>query len=298
MQIIIADVRENVDIFKTGRILAKFEDYADAVEVKYVSPFVTPNNKGFMAIPEIGTQILICKPDNTNDWYYMGSVLEPSVGDSLSKAKIKPVGVIDPFMDIYKARGAVPQKYVFSSPKGNKLVLSDSYSPTEENLKVMLESSNGMKVELNDSIGCVIVRNSTGHAMITITDSLAGAEGGGSDSISVECTGNVFLTSRQADMNITVEDGRTLNIFNNSTGVNRIGNTDPTAGTINIVSQHNDINILAKGDNQEIRLEATGTGGDVYINAADRLVLNGAKGVSINSTEGNINITGRKIYLN
>ena len=298
MEIVVADVRDNVDIFKTGRFLAAFENYPQGVFVKYVSPYVTQNNKGFMAVPEIGTQVLICKPVNKNEWYYMGAILEAGVADSLSEGKVTGEGLTDPFLDPYKARQVVPQKYFFSSPKGNKIVLSDSYSPTEENKKVMLESSNGMKVELNDSIGCVIVRNSTGHASIMITDAVRGAEGGGANAISVECAGNVNITSRNASMDIQVIDGRQLNITNTSTGVNRLGENDPTAGNINIRSSAGDINLVAQGNNQQINLNATGDGGDVSLTAAGTISLNGQQGVFISSSEGNVNISGENIFLN
>jgi hypothetical protein len=298
MEIVVADVKDNVDIFKTGRFLAQFQNYAGPVEVKYVSPYVTQNNKGFMAVPEIGTQVLVCKPVNRNEWYYMGSILEPTVADSKAIGKVKGEGVKDPYTDVYKTRDVVPQKYLFSSPRGNKLVLSDAYSPTEGNFKVMLESSLGMKVELNDSIGALIIRNRTGAAMITITESTGFSEGGGSDSITVECAGNVNITSRNASVDIQVIDGRTLNILNSSTGINRIGQTDPTAGNINITSTYGDVNIQAKGDDQQIRLEATGQSGDIVVNATGTLSMSAAEGVFINSSDGNININGQKIYLN
>jgi hypothetical protein len=297
MEIVLADVRDNVDLFKTGTFIVTFEQYPHGVEVRYVSPYITQNNKGFMAIPEVGTQVLICKPNNKNDWYFMGSVMEPSVGDSLSEGKITGEGVVDPFLDPYKARGVVPQKYIFSSPKGNKLVLSDSYSPIEENKKVMLESSNGMKVELNDSIGSVIVRNSTGSAKVTLTENFCEGEGG-SDAITMECTGNINITSRNASMDIQVIDGRVLNIVNTSTGANGVGRSDPLAGNINIVSTHNDINIQAQGDNQQINLTAGGEGGDIQMNARGTVVINGEQGVFINSADGDINISGNRIYLN
>lgn len=298
MEIILADVKDNVDIFKTGRFIVQFENYPLPVEVKYVSPYVTPNNKGFFAIPEIGTQVLICKPNNKNDWFYLGSLLEPNIADSIAEGKVTEDGLKDPFVDAYKSREVVPQKYMFSSPKGNKLVLSDAYSPIEENKKVMLESSQGMKVELNDSIGAVLIRNSTGRALIEVTDDNVGTNAGGTDSISAECTGNVFLTSRGAELNITVVEGTTLNIINSSTGVQRLGPNDPTPGNINIISDHGDINIEAKGENQSIRLASSGNGGDIILDSKDTISLNAVNGVFISSSDGNINITGDKIYLN
>jgi uncharacterized protein (DUF2345 family) len=120
---------------------------------------------------------------------------------------------------------------------------------------------------------------------------------GGPASFSVQVTGNVSITSQQGDLDLTVINGRTINIENKS-GLGSGAGNDSRTGNINILSKNGDVNIVATGQNQEIRLESNGEGGDVVINAKDTIVMTAANGIIMQSTGGDIDISGNKIYLN
>jgi hypothetical protein len=299
MEIKVGNVRSNIDLFKSGRITVAWDEYPLGIGIKYVSPFTTVNNIGFMAIPEVGTDVLICKPANKNDWYYLGSIIENNFADGAGEGKVIDEGVKNPFNDLYRFRGVVPQAYIFSSPKGNKIMLSDGYNPDGSYIGTHLETSRGMRLSLDDSTGTITLGNSTNNAMLVLTEnSMADQTAmGGPASFSVQVTGNVSITSQQGDLDLTVINGRTINIENKS-GLGSGAGNDSRTGNINILSKNGDVNIVATGQNQEIRLESNGEGGDVVINAKDTIVMTAANGIIMQSTGGDIDISGNKIYLN
>lgn len=298
MELIQATVVSNADLTKSGNFSVTWSNMPSPVQVKYTSPFVTTNNVGFMAVPNVGTKVLICKPDNDPNWYFIGSIMEPMM-ESIDTGKITEAGNKNPYVNPYRFRGVVPQSQIFSSPKGNKVVLSDGYSQTKAYMGTFLESSRGMKVSLDDTAGAVVISNSTENAVITITETSMGDPTmfGGPAAFSVQVTGNVILASQQGDLDIRVINGRTLNI-ENQTGIGSGSQNDPTVGNINIISSHGDINIEAKGNDQQIRLAATGDSGDIQMSATGTISMNAGEGVFINSGDGDINIRGQKIYLN
>lgn len=299
MEIKVGNVRSNIDLFKAGRITVSWDEYPLGISIKYVSPFFTPNNIGFMAIPEVGTDVLICKPANKNDWYYLGSIVENTFSDSVGEGKVVDEGVKNPFIDPYRFRGVVPQSYIFSSPKGNKIMLSDGYNPDGSYIGTYLETSRGMRLSMDDSTGTISLGNSTNNAILMITENsmVDQSAGGGPASFSIQVTGNVDITSQQGNLDLTIINGRTINIENKS-GLGSGAANDSRVGDINIVSRNGDVNIVANGENQEIRLESNGAGGDVVINARDTIVMNAVNGIVMQSSDGNIDISGQKIYLN
>ena len=68
MEIKLGTVRSNIDLFRSGRMIVAWEDHPMGVEIKYTSPYVNFYNIVFMSVPEVGTNVLICKPLNSNDW--------------------------------------------------------------------------------------------------------------------------------------------------------------------------------------------------------------------------------------
>lgn len=293
MNLKIGQVVDNSDILELGRI-SVLADTPEPITVTYVSPF--NGIKGaFIAIPEIGATVLIASIENGTDWYYLGSVFNPALGDSYGLNLPKDNKGMLSDRRMYRARG-VPQRYIFSSPKGNKLVLSDEYSGDYANIKASVESSTGKKIVLSDSpeMDCVIVENELGDR-IKISSRSNGASS--PRSIEIECYGAVNIISRQSSMDLTVVDGKELNITNLSTGSKRAGPNDPTPGNINITSKNADINITTKSKEGVVRVDVEGDDGHIILDSKGTVQINGEKGVSITSGS-NINIEGERIDLN
>lgn len=296
MNIKLGKVVSNTDFLNLGRLMVQC-DLESAITVKYTSPYLANKSGGFIAIPEVGSQILICKPDNAEDWFYIGSTPEPGFGEILGTGfdKTKEGPLFD--KRIYRARTS-PQRQVFSSPKGNKLVLSDEYRADYANIKVALESSQGKKIELNDSpeIDSVIIRDETGQARIKISSTSNGPTA--AKSIEIECLGPLNLISRQSEIRLHVVDGKEINIINESTGAQRGGSSDSTPGNINVISKNGDINMTVKSKNGIIRLDAEGEEGHIVLDSKGTVQISGDKGVSILSNDGDVTIEGNNIFLN
>lgn len=295
MDIRLAQVRNNADILQIGQFLANCGGN-EVVTVKYVTPYLADNYGGFIAIPEVGSDILICKPTDSNEWYYMGSILQPNVGEVFNASRLKnPKGLL-PDERLYKGRGR-PNRQTFSSPKGNKLVLSDENSPDYGNIKAEIQSSLGKVISLNDSPGIdsIIIRDEEGNAMIKISSKANGSSA--AKSIELECVGPVKIFSRESDIELTVVDGKEINILNKSSASKRAGPSDPTPGNINITSEKADINILAKDDTGMVRIQTDGNNSHIVLDSKGTVQIRGEKGISLVSN-GDIIQEGNTIQLN
>ena len=298
MNIRVGEVKDNKDIFGLGGLLVHTE-VGNPVWVKYTTPYLAGRMGGFIAIPEIGSQVLICKPDNSEDWFYFGSVTNPQIGEALGAGyetlppRNKDEALFDP--QIYKARG-VPQRVVISSAKGNKLTLSDEYAQDYGNVYTKLESHSGKTLILADSpdIDSIILRNEEGDR-IKISMKANGASA--RRSIEIEALGPISVISKESDINLHVVDGKEINILNESTGSKRLGANDPTPGNINITSVNADVNVTTKSKNGVIRLEAQGEDGHIVLDSAGTVQIHGAKGVQI-SSEGETSVQGQPVQLN
>lgn len=298
MNIRIGEVKDNKDIFGLGNILVH-SDAGEAITVKYTTPYLAGRNGGLIAIPEVGSQVLICKPDNSDDWFYMGSITHPAIGEALGQGyeTLAPFNKTEALFDpqVYKARG-VPQRVIFSSAKGNKMVLSDEYAPDYGNIYAKLESSNGKLLALIDSpeVDSIILRNEEGDR---IKISMRANGTSARRSIEIEAQGPISIVSRESEVKLHVVDGKEINILNESTGSKRINSDDPTPGNINITSKNADVNVVTNSKNGVIRLEAQGDNGHVVIDSGGTVQINGSKGVQITS-EQDIVIQGSTIQLN
>jgi len=297
MNIRVGTVKGNGDILQSGGISVE-SDSGDVIWVKYTTPYLAGRSGGFIAIPEVGSQVLICRPDNSDDWFYLGSITSPQVGEALgggyetSPPRNKEETLFDP--QIYKARG-VPQRVVISSAKGNKLTMSDEYAQDYSNIYTKLESGNGKVLILADSpnangsadgVDAIILRNEKGDR-VKISMSQNGSSAG--RSIEIEAQGPINIISRESELKLHVVDGKEINILNESTGSKRIGANDPTPGNINITSKNADINVTTNSKNGVVRLEAKGTDGHIVLESQGTVQIHGEKGVAITSGQ-NIDI--------
>ena len=148
----LAEVRSRVDPGRSGAFRAKVDaEGNDEQTVYYVSPYGSNGGGAFVAIPEVGTQVLVCKPAGSTSWYYMGTTFssEPKevVGGKIKDASLMPLERVDP--EMYKARG-VPLKYVFKSPFGAGITLCDEYNSEYFNRKTEITSTQKKKITLHD----------------------------------------------------------------------------------------------------------------------------------------------------
>jgi len=317
---IIATVEDNIDLTSTGRFYAR-----TTVEGKLLVNYATPNS-GLAMIPEVGDTILICQPDDTGAypegmWIYVSTLMAaiPDTSIIADRDKLAQNRKVLPDVTMYEGRG-IPQQLLITSPKGNRLLLSDRYNPEFFDVKAELKSSTGKTVQLNDSpkISAIILSNEHNDRIKITTDESVNSA---AQSIEVECRGPQKHICRESQMDVLVFDGTELNVTNTSEGTNAQGGF---WGNINVESKNKDVNITV-GNNAsnvggKININAMGTDGLIQIFSGNRIVIDAtadievhganismvadgnlsltAGGVMSISSGANTNIDGAQVFLN
>lgn len=336
MRICVGQVISNKDFAQRGSLFVYAKEVmADPIEVIYTSQYASLNLAGFIAIPEVGTQVLIVRPERSTIWYFMGATFEPSQESGKNKILNDPQGstLIDPH--IYRSRGT-PQRVILQDMVGNKLSLVGESNKRYTNKKIELVSSGGKKISLNDSKNndSILIRNEHGDKIKLTADADIVSP---ARSIELICKGPQTIHSLNSGMDLRVFDGREINIENESTGL-YVDPSDPERyGNINLVSQRKDINITVKhyagkvfvdalGDNGHVQIDSEGTitiwagknikirggenldvkvngniniqaGGNINLKASGELNLEGGSGAGIGSA-GNVRVEGSRVDLN
>ena len=71
----VVEVQDNADVMRKGTLYCKFPETTGLTQVIYTTPYLAPGGEGgFYAIPEEGSQVMVCKPADAESWYYMSTV--------------------------------------------------------------------------------------------------------------------------------------------------------------------------------------------------------------------------------
>lgn len=315
-----AEVRDRTLLGEDGTFMARVSDLGDADQIiYYVSPYGSAAKAGMIAVPEVGTPILVCRPTDSNHWYYLGATFAPEYiprndevqgGESsafASSSKIK-----HPFMRIDERMGkvsGVPNSIVLQGNHGQGLTISDERDGvTAFDVKTELRS-NGKKITLNDSQGIDSIKLDAGNnASITLTQNPQDNPQKSSASIEVDSRGPQIHVSRESDLDMRVlGGGREINIQNSANGVpwGNYQHANPAipCGNVNVQSDHGDVNIMSKspeisrvfietvdstGQSQLIQLKTRGPSGAIVLKTNGTLAIDAGE-VAIKSV-GNISL--------
>lgn len=300
----LAEVRSRVDLGRSGAFRAKIAAEGNTEQtVYYVSPYGSNAEGAFVAIPEVGTQILCCRVTGGTSWYYLGTTFAPEPGE-VTGSKIKdtasmPLERVDP--EMYKARG-VPMKYVFKSPQGAGITMSDEYNPEFFNKKTEITSGGAKKIMLTEAptIDSIILDSGNG-SRITLTDDPKN-QSMAAKSIQVESVGPQKYINTESQTDIVVgKGGRELQLLNNANGY--VWGDSAESGNVNIQSKWKDVNVFTQaeqgrifieclnesGRNQQIVIETNGDSSD-GITIKTTGSVNIKAGEDINMEANNINI--------
>jgi len=303
-----AEVRDRTDVGATGTFLAKISGLGEGSQiVYYVSPYGSGAKAGFIGVPELGTQVLVCKPSGSNEWYYMGSTFAPEIVEEGETAGTPPFSRVDP--SINKVSG-VPSKILLHGNNGQGLEISDEQDgKTTNNIKTELTSSNGKKITMHDSPGIDAIKLDSGNnASITLTQNPQNNPQKSAASIEVDCNGPQLHVCRESDLEMKVlGGGRELNIHNSANGVpwGNFQHANPInpAGNVNVQSDWGDVNIMSKsplmgrifietinpaGQTQLIQLKTNSVNGGIVLQTNGTLAID-ATNIAMNS-RGNVAI--------
>jgi len=278
-----AQVMDTMDISQEGKMKVFCEAIGDDLfDVIYVSPFYTNPQSGFIAIPEKGAEILITQVENSDEWYYLGSVVsrkrgipdpeDPDIQTDLCRDVMPPEG-------IYDSRG-IPQKLIWKSPMGHTITMSDQYNKDFNNVKLELRSGSGKKILMHDSadVGMILIENEDklGDGIKIVSDK---SKNYPTRSILTTSHGYQVFTCKESEIKMIVMDGQDMHFTNNSTGMNSLEEHRDKSGNINFTSKHKDINITCLKDTGRVfvkcgeHLQLECVDGEVIIHAAKKISI-------------------------
>jgi len=294
----LATVENKVDPNREGSFTATIDYLGGNVSstIYYTSPYASNGPGAFVAIPEVGVRVLVCRPaameDEAHRWYYLGSTFLPIPndavgGDKIPDAQLNAMDRVDPTM--YASRG-VPLKMHFRSPNEAGLTISESYDPKAIEKYTQLTSSVKKKIVLHDSpdVDSIILDSGNNSRIILSSDPKKGTIP--ARAVQIESAGPQLYknTGSQTDMFVG-SGGRELQLINRATGIEW---TPIPCGNVNIQSEWKDVNVFTqsitgrifiqcvnkKGVQQVIQIETRGTGGNIIIKAGGDITLNALGG--------------------
>jgi hypothetical protein len=319
MNISLAEVREQFDPDRNKKFIAKIRSLGDAEKViNWTSPF-SSGGLGTIStpIPAKGVTVLVCQPEGSDSWYYLGSTGKKSIDN--------PNTAIDPYEDTVapfnrgvdvggKIKGGtgLQDDTVIQNDLGCGLELSQTRGKKNQVIHTKTYTPQGKKVLVSDSPGIdSVIMDSNNGSKITVTSEPQGQLGLASQSVQIDTVGPQRFFNYEDQTDILVEDGRELQILNNSTGFNKgVGSTSEHYGNVNLQSKWRDINIFTQaesgrvfieclkedGVNQVIELQTHGPDSTIRIIAtgkvdisADSVGIAATNSIDIRS-EGNLNL--------
>ena len=293
MNVLRARVHSIVDEEMSGKFLVTMApDYdKDKPEtVIYTSPYFLRHESGIITIPPVGSDILIFHDAETNEYFYISTIVQESTrmtGIS-DEANSKPL--IEKYIYNKKFR---PQTMTFKNGKDAGLKISNQFTDETQPAinQVTLKSTQGHLLNLSDSPvkDCVILRNKDGDG-ITITANRNASHA--SNSIDIVSKGNYRCTSFFGEIYMGLVEGRDISIVNNSAGY--MAAPLPQYGNVNLVSRWKDINIYTDGPTGNVFISTPLgliqlRGGTISVYGAT-VNVNSASDINIKSSAGSINL--------
>ena len=298
----LAEVRSVVDPTRNGSFTAMVHHEGNSeISINYVSPYGTLGEGGFVAIPSVGTTVLVCKPSGSKSgWYYLGTTFDKE-RNQVEGEKIKdhcsPLERILPKM--YRATGT-PGQSTFKNAHDAGVIITDEGNSGEDSTgfitsNVEIKSSTNKRITLNDSPAVdAITIDSGNNSKITVSNSPE--RGDIPDSaVQIQTLGpqKYLNTGSQTDI-LVGEGGRELQLLNKGHGEDW-GDVAGPCGNVNIQSYKKDVNIFTKADEGRIFIECLNESGN---NQVIEIQTNGEGGAIRIKTKGKLDISAEFIGIN
>ena len=285
-----------IDVDRSGKFEVNISGRSipSGSKINYVSPFYDPFRGGILALPAVGSEVIVAYDDALGEYYYFGTIV--------GKSKFSP-GSDDSYVDDIAGNNRaynkenMPAAMSFTNSDGAGLKINNylggSYLPTVKS--VILESTQGHRLELSDSPSRdqVALKNKNQEG-ITIT----GESNAVKDArcIDIKTLNSIRTRAVQGEVRVDLTHGRDITIKNGSDGQAGgfetssplLGTYNPIpAGNLNLVTSYKDINIYTENTPNVI----SGKAGRVLISTPQGVIQlkSGSDGLTIYS-EGNINI--------
>lgn len=326
----VGTVVSNADPTRQGMIAVQFdgEGQSGAVWVWYGTPYGGGHHSGFGAIPEKGTRVLCCKPENDTSYHFLSCTTAPT---PMSEVEGRPA-----FEDYVSTTNLgfnsklynfapIPMSYGITTPLKNQILLKDDRNSERMNTGIRLKSQTGKVVALNDSPGVdsIIIKTGNEMAGIKITENNVNESTVGPNSIYSACKGSSTMVSREGNIVLEVgTNGKEIQLVNKSSVKHGKAPFNKNSANIRIMSDNGNIiietydveggvfidnhggkdstvQVRSRGDvgvfaSQGISLRSAG---EINIEADEDINIKGGKAINIEA-ENDTTVIGAKIHLN
>ena len=317
----VGTVTDNADPTRRGMIAVSFDGSIDGSEwVWYGTPYGGGHHSGFGAIPEVGTRVLCCKPDNDNSYHFLSCTTAPSPMQGHTGRPVFEDFVTTDNLGfnpkLYKFSPA-PMSYGITTPLKNQILLKDDRNSERMDMGVRVKSQTGKTLSLNDSPGVDAIILSTGNQMagIKITEGKVKEGIVGPNSIYSACKGSSTMVSREGNIVLEVgSNGKELQLVNKSSVKHGKAPYNKASANIKIRTDNGNIIIETFDVDGGVFIDNKGgpdstvqvrSRGNVGVFASQGINLRSAGEVNIEADENinimshkDVNIKGSKIKLN
>jgi len=294
----IGEVESVIDSTESGEFIAKFPklDNNKPQRVTYTSPFCKANAGGFIAVPEVGDQIIALYNENPTSkerpLYYHSTVIKTDLvtGNPTVRKDFKPLRSNDTKAQIY-GEEEKPVTQTFTNTFGAGLYIQRDYSDTKISNNVTLKAESGDEVNVG-SLGIQLTTSEGDHICLT------GAESNDTHSgrtLSIETRSLQEYKCLNSDIRHRIVDGGDYLIENNSTGLFSI--SGKWWGNIRLKSRYRNIDLAALAPTSNVniitqgaRIQVDGTGA-VKIETIGSIDFNAAQDINM-TAGGSVNIVG------
>jgi hypothetical protein len=248
-------VVSNEDISKLGNMYVAINEFNQTVvKVHYTSPYYSRGNGGVIAIPEVGSDVIVLSLnadggylDRAGSYYYITTIIDESDTEENIGYIRKDFNTLN---DKYLYDENKPKRLSFCDMFNSGLRISSITSKDFISSKVELVSRTNKRLILSDSplSDLIMLRNEHGDGLVITSRP---SDFIGERSVELKSKGSLRLVSYESEIGIFLTEGRDITIQNSSTGVNGSA-SNKRSGNINIRSQNSDVNIVAKGEDSKI----------------------------------------------
>tara|TARA_R100001509_G_scaffold43822_2_gene23751 strand:- start:20526 stop:21728 length:1203 start_codon:yes stop_codon:yes gene_type:complete len=293
MEIYIGTVVQNEDLSKSGELLVTFPKiYQNQPQlVTYTSPYCKANAGGFIAVPNVGDDILAFHDPDAGSkgsaFYYLSTVLKSDLDigdkDTVENPNFELLKSNDPKAQIYGKRNR-PVTQTFTNDAGAGLYIQREFNEDSISNNVTMKSEGGEEVNVSP-LG-VQIRNADGDSIV-----LNGAEPNaayGARTLAIETQAAQEYKCINSDISMRILDGGDINIENNSVGFHAI---PPFFGNIRLKSRYRGITLAALGPPPFVSdIHIVTNTGKLHINGATgQMTIYSPTTIDINSL-GSINL--------
>jgi hypothetical protein len=129
----LAEVTDRTNVSENGSFVARISALGGSeVTVMYTSPYASNGQGAFIAVPEVGVEVIVVRPSCSDSWYYMGSTFSPeprqTTGAGIPDAKTPPLGRV-PSTGTPEANRGGPGSPRVTGIEGEGLVIANDYAP-------------------------------------------------------------------------------------------------------------------------------------------------------------------------